>query len=800
MKYLDAGLPPEERAQDLLNHMSFDEKFAQLQCYFPEQINQQTAPYGAGAFSCLFASVTERRADAVQQIRELQDTVMACSPHHIPALAHIETATGVLMPEATQFPNELAQASTWNPELEREMATVIGRQARACGIAHGLAPVLDISRDARMGRQGESFGEDPTLVAAMGVAYVQGLQGNGKPEQGVLACAKHFLGFMSSMGGIHTAQVTASHRQLWEQYARPFQAAITEAGLRSLMNCYSSVDGVPAAANRALLTGLLREEMGFQGFVFADYSSVEQVFSVHRLTENRAEAGVLALHAGMDMEAPEPLAFNEDCKAALRQSEAGRTLVDQAALRILTEKFRLGLFENPYPAEEAEITRTLHDPEAKALGRRMAEESAVLLKNNGLLPLGNLRGKRVAVIGWHGGTTRNLFGCYMNFARQETRLGGVATMAGVEGAGERQAEVPHETYPGSAVLLEHPDTDRLARRFYPGLRSLLEALQARCPDTEWVYAYGYPFTGNDTSHFAEALEAARSAGLVLVTLGGKYGWNTSCTTGEGLDSMNIGLPECQEQFLEELEKLDKPTVAVHFDGRPISSDNADRVCNAILEAWTPGEEGNEALADLLLGRATPSGKLPVSIAHSAGQIPIYYSVERGSGFMQSPSVGFRDYVDGPHHPRYAFGHGLSYTTFRLEHFAADRAEYGPEDTIIVTGTVENTGSRRGAETVQLYVTDEYATVDRPNKELAGFCKVWLEAGERKTIVFRLSVSQLALLDIEGHWKVEKGTFTLMVGTSSEDICWTKTVRVTENRWIEGKNRAFYAQAQVEERA
>ncbi|MDO4621797.1 MAG: glycoside hydrolase family 3 N-terminal domain-containing protein [Eubacteriales bacterium] len=790
-KYLSNEFSPRERAEDLIARMSIEEKFAQLQGEFMENIGtKREFPQGVGSVSCLAASIWENRQKVVDKIREIQEYVLKNSEHHIPAFFHIETATGVLMQEATTFPNELGQAATWNPDLEKQIGRVIGRQARACGITHGLAPVLDISRDPRMGRQGETFGEDPTLAAAMGVAYVSGIQNDGDLENGIMACSKHFLGFMNSMGGIHAARSLATPRELREVYGKPFQAAISKADLRSAMNSYSVVDGMPVAGNKELLTEMLRGEMGFNGIVAADYCSIGQLHTLYKLRESLALAGEMAIDAGMDCELPTVETFNAELLERFKSGQADIAVLNQSVFRILEEKFRLGLFENPYPKSDEEIKALVKTEEDEAISLQSARESMVLLKNNGVLPIKEK--KKIAVIGWHGNTTRPFFGCYTNFARQESRLGAKITMAGTDNTEKIEIESVEEKYPGSNVVLEHPDTDKLARECYPGMVSIYEELKHRLPETEIVYSYGYPFTGNDTSHFAEALEAAGDADLVIVTLGGRYGWTTGCTTGEGIDSMNINLPVCQELFLRELAKLGKPTVGLHFDGRPCSSDAADETLDALLECFTPGVHGQEAVADILVGNYNPSGKLPVSIAYEGAQVPVYYAYERGSSQGQSESICFPDYVDGPHAPRYAFGHGLSYSSFEFSSIGTDKREYHPTDVIRVFFTVKNTGTMDGAYTPQLYAADEYASMIRPNMELIGFQKVFLKAGESKEVTLTVDPSQFAFLDRDMKWKIEAGEFTLKLGHASNRIDLTVSVKITEDLYIDGKTRAFYA--------
>lgn len=664
-KYQDSSLSPEERASDLLARMNLDEKFGQIQCYnaidsFLGKSVEKQNPYGVGQVCILIATMLDDVGSAAGLIARLQKQIMESGKHHIPAIFHIETLTGVMVTAATSFPCGLGQASTWDPEQQQKMAACIARQGRAMGISHALAPVFDICRDPRFGRMGETYGEDPTLAAAMGTAYVKGLQDKHRMS----ACSKHFLGFMAGQGGIHTAQAVVSPRELREVYAKPFQAAITDGKLDSVMNSYAAIDGQVPAGSKAILRDLLRGEMGFNGVTVSDYSAVEQLESIYHLAESPADAGRLALEAGMDQELPTIAAYNDELKENIRSGVVQESLLDEAVLRILTMKFRLGLFENPFPAEnvQAEIT-----PADTALNRKIAQESMILLKNDGVLPLAK-SAKKVAVIGWHADSVRALFGGYSALAMKENTLGVKMSMAGIQADADSPAaeNAVQKTYPGSEVVMENPGVEPLARRCYPDAYSMLGALRLAAPHTEFLYAQGYPYAGNEESGHDAALQIAKDADLVICTLGGHYGLNASCTTGEGIDAMHIGLPVCQERFLEKLESLHKPVVGVHFDGHPISSDTADRVCNAILEAWAPGAQGGEAIAALLTGTANPCGKLPCTVARHEGQIPVYYNHPTNTCYSMTGGTPKNAYIDGAHTPRYCFGHGLSYTKYEYD--------------------------------------------------------------------------------------------------------------------------------------
>lgn len=347
-KYQDSSLSPEERASDLLARMNLDEKFGQIQCYnaidsFLGKSVEKQNPYGVGQVCILIATMLDDVGSAAGLITRLQKQIMESGKHHIPAIFHIETLTGVMVTAATSFPCGLGQASTWDPEQQQKMAACIARQGRAMGISHALAPVFDICRDPRFGRMGETYGEDPTLAAAMGTAYVKGLQDKHRMS----ACSKHFLGFMAGQGGIHTAQAVVSPRELREVYAKPFQAAITDGKLDSVMNSYAAIDGQVPAGSKAILRDLLRGEMGFNGVTVSDYSAVEQLESIYHLAESPADAGRLALEAGMDQELPTIAAYNDELKENIRSGVVQESLLDEAVLRILTMKFRLGLFETP---------------------------------------------------------------------------------------------------------------------------------------------------------------------------------------------------------------------------------------------------------------------------------------------------------------------------------------------------------------------------------------------------------------------------------------------------------------------
>lgn len=795
--YEDKTYTSKERANDLLKRMSLEEKMGQVNCYFVEKLGNYEGitkfPYGVGEVSSLQMRLLETLEECVQMQRDVQRRVMEASPHHIPAIFHMEGLCGAYLQGAASFPSGIGRGSTWNPALEEQVGKIVGEQERAAGITHTLAPVLDISRDSRMGRQGETYGEDPVLAAAMGSAYVKGLQAeetDGRKTEGV---AKHFLGFHAGEAGIHGASCEISPRLLREVYAKPFQAAITEAGLRGIMPCYCSLNGEPVSASKEIMTELLREEMGFDGVNVSDYCAVNNIFAVQHVCENQVEAGYRAMEAGMDVEMHVKQCFNEELEEWFRQGKASMEVLDRAAFRVLEAKFRMGLFEHPYAMGAEEIQKLFEKKDNQEIMSQTARESLVLLKNNGVLPIDKGM-KKIAVIGYHASTGRINFGGYTHFSMAEGDLAARTSMAGLSGnSGEESAM---ETISGTQIQQDALQFEEVLKRQKPQVKSLYQQLCQALPDTEVIYSFGYHFAGDGETHFAEALKAAGEADLVIVTLGGKHGTSSIASMGEGIDAVDINLPVCQERFLEELEKLHKPVVGIHFNGRPISSDRAQSCCSAILEAWNPAEKGSEAIVETLLGDYNPGGKMPVSAARCAGQIPVYYNHPYGSSTHQGESIGFVNYVDMPHAPRYCFGHGLSYTTFTYDKLELSHREIGSEETLAIQLDVTNSGTRAGDEVVQMYIRDRYASVTRANMELQGFVRIHLLPGETKRIAFALPVSQLAFWDKTGKWKVEAGEMDVMIGSSSEDIRLEDSFRITDNAWIDGKNRGFYAHAAV----
>jgi beta-glucosidase len=453
----------------------------------------------------------------------------------------------------------------------------------------------------------------------------------------------------------------------------------------------------------------------------------------------------------------------------------------------------MGLFEHPFALEGEALDKTVHHEEDEQLAARSAREALVLLKHDGALPLTG-KEKTIAVIGPAAANARYYFGGYTHLSMVEAKHAARNSMAGVNGNGVK-SEV--RFVPGTNVEDdENEEFNGVLTRLKPNCKNLVQVLTEALPDARILYAPGYHKAGADESLFPEALKLAKQADVILLTLGGKNGSGSIATMGEGVDGTNINLPACQDAFIREAKKLGKPLIGIHFDGRPISSDAADECLNAILECWNPAVYTADAVTDALLGRLNPSGKMPLSTARYAGQIPVYYNHPNGSMWTQAPSIGFTDYVDCPHRPRYCFGHGLSYTSFEHSDLTLDKKETKPFEAVRISLKVKNTGACSGTEIVQLYVKDVHASMTRPQKELQGFLRVALQPGEEKEISFTLQPSQMAFLDEDMRWKIEKGEFEVQIGSSSEDIRLKDSFRVTENAWLAGRTRAFYALGRI----
>ena len=745
--YRDPGLSVSERVESLIEMMTIEEKVAQLGSAWVFQLTEKgqfsrekaepLLRHGLGHVTRISGASDLTPRDAARLANEIQRHLLEETRLGIPAIVHEEICSGLMAKDAMVYPQAIGVAATWDPGLAREMAGTIRRQMRAMGAHHGLSPVLDVARDPRWGRTEETYGEDPYLVARMGTAFVEGLQG-ADLTQGVIATAKHFVGYSASEGGLNWAPPHLPDRELREVYLHPFEATVT-AGARSVMNAYHELDGIPCAAHRELLTDILREEWGFEGTVVSDYFAVRQLASYHHLAADGTGAARIALDAGVDVELPGTDCYGEPLIEGIQSGKIDLDIVDTSVRRVLRSKFELGLFESPFVDPDTIRTDTGHDA---GLARRIAEKSIVLLANDGALPISPDTGT-IAVIGPNADDSRNLFGDYTYPAHIEAlaEMQHGDNVFGVPFTGEVSAE-------GSMKQA----------------RSVLEAMRDRFGE-KVEYARGCDVNSTSRDGFDEAVAAAGRSSIAVMVMGDKAGLTTDCTSGEGRDRLSLDLPGVQEDLVRAVVETGTPVILVLVSGGPGGSLWAHEHSAAVVQAWLPGEEGSEAIVDVLTGVVNPGGKLPISHPRSVGQIPVYYGHKVSGG--RSHWKG--DYVDGEASPLYPFGHGLTYTTFRISDLSVTPDNVTWNGEVTVTAVVSNTGDREGDEVVQLYVRDPVASLTRPVLELKGFARVGLQAGASDQVIFQLPVGQLGFYDRDFDYVVEPGSIEVMVGTSAADL-------------------------------
>jgi beta-glucosidase len=683
------------------------------------------AAHGLGQLTRVFGTTAIEPADGRAGLARTQSWLQSNTRLGIKALVHEECLTGLTAWRATAFPGPLSWGASFDLEAITEMARMIGSSMAVLGIHQGLAPVLDVVRDMRWGRVEETIGEDPYLVGKMGSAYIRGLQ-----SVGIVATAKHFIGYSASVAGRNHAPVHAGPREMNDIFAVPFEMAVREAGVRSVMHSYTETDGVPSAADARLLTGLLRDRWGFTGTVVADYFGVSFLHSMHRIAADLSDAARLALAAGVDVELPTGRAFLD--LVAQGAAELPIPHVDRALRRVLLQKAELGLLpsadgdavERPAVADGS---IDLDPPEYRAMAKRIAEESVILLANDGLLPL--IQAPRtVAVIGPNGDSPWPLQGTYHFPAHV------------VPGADDLGIAVP----------------------------TVAEATRAEWPDARVDVIAGATVSGQEAPDIQGAVAAARDADLALVVLGDLPGLFGRGTVGEGCDVADLQLPGRQRELAEAVLDAGTPTVLIVLSGRGYALDWAVGRAGAIVQAFTAGEEGSSAILAVLSGRVNPSGHLTVSMPTSAGVVPTSYLQPRlgeGSGVSTLDPA-----------PLFPFGHGLSYTTF--DHSLSAPPESGTGDWLDLEVVVANTGERAGADVVQVYGHDPVATVTRPTRQLLAFARVDLDPGERVRVRFRVPPARFAFSGLDLRRIVEPGQFEVWVGDHCLDDADRRTITLT----------------------
>ena len=754
LPYRDSTQSAERRADDLLSRMTLDEKAAQMMCVW--QKKAETLVDAAGNFDLVKARAAFGHGNGIGQVgrpsdaggtghepekgrnprqqaeltNDIQRFFVEESRLGIPVVFHDECLHGHAALGATSFPQPIALAATFDPALVERLYAMTAHEARSRGVHQALTPVVDVAREPRWGRVEETFGEDPFLVSRMGVAAVKGFQGDATfaDKTRVMATLKHFVAHGQPEGGQNCAPANVSLRELREVFLPPFMAAVKEAGAVSIMPSYNEVDGVPSHANRWLLRDVLRGEWGFEGFAVSDYYSIWELNDRpdthgHHLAADKREAAVLAVRAGVNSELPEP-----DCYLHLPELVKSGVLteaqLDDLVRPMLLWKFRMRLFDDPYVDPDVAVA-VVDAPAHRQLALDAALGAITLLKNaNNVLPLDATKLKRVAVIGPN--ANRSLLGGYSGVPSYDiTVLDGIRAHVG------KQVEVVHSEGCGITV----------------GGSWFIDPVVQSDPE-------------DDRRMIAEAVEVAKDSDVIILAIGGneqtsREAWNLQHMG----DRTSLDLIGRQGELVDAMVATGKPVVVLLFNGRPLSIPRVEETVSAILECWYLGQECGTAVARTLFGDANPGGKLPISVPRSVGHIPAFYN--------HKPSAR-RGYLFDDVTPLYAFGYGLSYTTFSLSapRLASDRSRAG--EGARVSTTVTNTGSRAGSEVVQLYVRDIVSSVTRPVKELKAFERVMLEPGQSREVHFELGADAFSFYDIDMRYGVEPGEFRIMVGTSSRD--------------------------------
>ncbi len=737
LPYRDATLPIEARVADLLGRMTVAEKCAQLVSGFgldtPDgtvtlDMLRQRFPHGVGVLS-VYHRARDLRQD-VRFVNALQRYLREETRLGIPALIFGEGLHGFMANEATSFPQAIGLASTWDPALLERVFSVVAREMRARGTHYALSPVLDVARDPRWGRTEETYGEDPYLISRLGVAAVRGFQGErftGAPDK-VLATAKHFCAHGQPEGGTNCAPANYAERTLREELFAPFEVAVREAHIGTVMASYNEINGIPAHINPWLLKDVLRAEWGFEGFVISDGLGVNDLYRLHFVAADLAEAAEKAFQSGVELELGQCFLNLESAVRAGRIAEAA---LDAALAKLLRVKFMLGLFEDPFVDEERAAAVTACAAH-RALALEAARKAIVLLKNEGgLLPLDRARLRTLAVIGPNAAAIR--LGGYSGTPREA-----ISVLEGIRRLAGEALEVLHA--PGCGLTLAQGTP-----------HDLWKMDEVRLPDAE-----------EDATLIAEAVRVAQRADVVVLVLGDneqtcREAWSTQHLG----DRDSLDLPGRQDALLRAVYETGKPIVLVLINGRPASITFAAEHIPAIVEAWYAGQEGGQAVAEVLFGEVNPGGRLPITFPRSVGQIPAYY--------YHKPSAR-RGYLFSDSKPLFPFGHGLSYTTFTYSEPRLERATISPHETTTLTVEVTNTGTRAGDEVVQLYIRDVLsARVTRPVKLLKGFQRITLQPGETRRVSFTIGPAQLQFLGEAMCPVVEPGEFILLVGGSSETV-------------------------------
>lgn len=785
----DRSLSVDRRVAALLAEMTLTEKVGQLSAIWPGATgaDQAVAPHvddvegdslegaaiplsaGVGHLTRLFGSAPIEPAAGAAALSKVQHEIAEANRFGIPAIAHEECLAGFTTWGATAYPVPLAWGATFNPEIVTEMGGRIGQSMRSVGVHQGLAPVLDVSVDARWGRTEETIGEDPYLVGVLASAYIRGLESSG-----IIATLKHFVGYSASRSARNLAPVSIGQRELADTLLLPFEMAVRESGVRSVMHSYASIDGVPAVASQALLTDLLREKWGFTGTVVADYFGIGFLKLLHRVAGTWGEAGALALRAGVDVELPAQQAFARPLITEVEEGRLSEKFVDRAVTRVLRQKAELGLLDQDWnspdsggaTADPLSPDHSFDTDADRKLARTIAEQSVVLVKNDGVLPVvggsSDFRGS-IAVIGPAAHDAICLVGCY--------------------------------SFPNH-VGVHHPDLP-----IGISMPTVFESVQTEFPNATIRYAQGCEVDGETMAGFADALALVNDSDLTLLVLGDRAGLFGRGTSGEGCDAHTLKLPGVQAELLEEILSQSGDVVLIMMSGRPYYLGSAPERARAIVQSFFPGEEGGSALAGIVSGRVNPSGRLPISMPGNPSTLTASYL---SSGLAQKSEVSNVDPTAA-----YPFGHGLGFSEFSWSEPTADglplvadaavHTRASTDGTISIGLTVCNESNRTGVEVVQLYLHDPVASVVLPNSRLIGFVRVELAAQASTVVSFAVPADLASFTGIDGSRRVEPGKIALRLARSSDAVDFTINAVLDGPVRTVGHDRRFHCEAAAQVR-
>jgi len=763
--YKDPNYSIQERVNDLIQQMTLTEKIAQLGAQWlildrdgkhhdrelemseagSRQPIEERLKHGLGQITRPLGTHPISAENGVKALNQLQKYLLEKTRLGIPAISHEECLVGLMAKGATLFPSSLNYGHTWNPDLIEEMAQVIGQELRQVGAHHGLAPVLDVSRDVRWGRTEETLGEDPYHVGMLATSYVKGLQSE---KRDVLATLKHYVGHSFSEGARNHAPVHLGFKELNDTFLLPFEMAVKLGHAGSVMPAYHDIDNEPCHSSDYLLTTVLRDEWGFDGLIVADYGGVELLASHHGIAADKAEAAALAFNAGLDIELPDD-ACSSHLKSAIDRGFISIAKIDEIVARILKVKFELGLFENPYCPEDNIQIQT---EKAKEIAYKVAVQSIVLLENDGTLPINTQQ--KIAVVGPTADDQLALLGGYsfpihliLSSMEDESR----ASKTILEAIQEQFTNVSY--HKGCEIL-----TERHANApVFPGDVDL--AMGQKLASS----------VSQDTSQIAEAAAVIADADIALVCVGDLAGLFQTGTVGEGSDTDSLDLPGVQQALIDAAIATGKPVVILVTGGRPYNLNGAEDKAAAVIFGWAPGQEGATAIVDIVTGKQSPSGRLTLSIPKNVGAVPYYYNHK-----LKSSGTPIAYHFGG----KYNFGYGLTYTRFDYQQISIANHSVDIDGTIDVSVLIKNSGLVDGCEVVQLYVKDKLCSLVRPIRELKGFTRVNIKAGEFKLINFALPVDMLNFTDSQHRRVVEPGEFEIMIGRAATDILFNEIVTVT----------------------